>query len=582
MTGAVSNTITDGAADSRISQAAVAGGLVGYAHGSSVITASYSAAGVTVNHTPKSSVRSEAGGLVGANDGTIIAAYATGAVQSNLDASLSLAGHVVGGLVGRNGGTITASYATGTLPEGFARSGLIGHNAGGVTAGYWDTTTSGVLLSAAGTAKTTTELQAPTEYTGIYANWNVDLDRDGSADDPWSFGTSSEYPTLTGVGPGSNQQQLKTATYSVRADVSAVEGQTASLTVTLSEAAPKDGVQFAVTAGFGGSASVGDVGTITSPVTASEGDTTLEVSIPTVADAIDEDDETLTVTVTALTDGWAAADGQNTATVTIVDDDTAAVTVTAADPVSVDEGATATYTVVLASQPTTPVTVAATSGDAAVSVSPASHTFTAANWSAAATFTVSAAGDDDTDDHTVTVSHQITTTDPKYASASAASVTVKVTDTTPPNQAPTVASPIADISDLTVGDTREVSMAGVFNDADGDSLAITAESSNNAVATVSAAIDGTTNAVTAITVIAATEGTTTITVTAQDTEGNQVSDTFDVTVAAAVDEQQQADPGLPGPVTALELTATADSVTVSWQPPEVGEAPTRYIVHLQS
>ena len=339
-------------------------------------------------------------------------------------------------------------------------------------------------------------------------------------------------------------------------------------------------MQFSVSAGFGGSASVGDVGTITSPVTASEGDTTVEVSIPTVADAIDEDDENFTVTVTALTDGWAAAgDGQNTATVTVVDDDTAAVTVTAADPLGVDEGATATYTVVLASQPTTGVTVAAASGDAAVSVSPASHTFTAANWSAAATFTVTALGDDDTDDHTVTVSHQITTTDPGYASAAAASVTVAVTDTTPPNQAPSVASPIADMGDLAVGDTREVSLAGVFDDADGDSLAITAESSNNAVATVSAAIDGTTNAVTAITVIAAAEGTATITVTARDTAGNQVSDAFDVTVAVA--ERQQVDPGLPGPVTSLQLTATADSVTVSWQPPEVGEAPTRYIVHLR-
>ena len=209
VTGAVSNTITNGVDNSRISQAAVAGGLVGYAHGSSLIAASYSAAGVTVNHTPKSSVRSEAGGLVGANDGTVIAAYSTGAVQSNLDASLSLAGHVVGGLVGRNGGTVTASYATGTVPDGFGRSGLVGHNAGGVTASYWDTTTSGVLLSPAGTAKTTAELQAPTEYTGIYADWNVDVDRDGNADDPWSFGTASDYPTLTGVGEGSNQQKLQ-------------------------------------------------------------------------------------------------------------------------------------------------------------------------------------------------------------------------------------------------------------------------------------------------------------------------------------------------------------------------------------
>ena len=50
------------------------------------------------------------------------------------------------------------------------------------------------------------------------------------------------------------------------------------------------------------------------------------------------------------------------------------------------------------------------------------------------------------------------------------------------------------------------------------------------------------------------------------------------------DSQQQADlgvPEVPGPVTALELAATAAKVTVSWQPPEVGEAPTRYIVQLR-
>ena len=40
---------------------------------------------------------------------------------------------------------------------------------------------------------------------------------------------------------------------------------------------------------------------------------------------------------------------------------------------------------------------------------------------------------------------------------------------------------------------------------------------------------------------------------------------------------------VPGPVTALALTVTAnaDGVTVSWQPPEAGDAPERYIVHLR-
>ena len=51
--------------------------------------------------------------------------------------------------------------------------------------------------------KTTRELQTPTGYTGIYANWNTDLDNadaDNDAttgkDDPWTFGSKTQYPML--------------------------------------------------------------------------------------------------------------------------------------------------------------------------------------------------------------------------------------------------------------------------------------------------------------------------------------------------------------------------------------------------
>jgi hypothetical protein len=154
---------------------------------------------------------------------------------------------LLGGLVGRNGGTITASYATGTVPEGFERSGLAGHNGGRVTASYWDTDTSGVLLSAAGAAKSTAELQAPIGYTGIYQNWNVDLDGDGRADDPWSFGTSSDYPTLTGVGEGSNQREQKKqkrqprATGAAPGPVTALELDATSNSVAVSWQPPEAG-----------------------------------------------------------------------------------------------------------------------------------------------------------------------------------------------------------------------------------------------------------------------------------------------------------------------------------------------------
>ena len=50
----------------------------------------------------------------------------------------------------------------------------------------------------------------------------------------------------------------------------------------------------------------------------------------------------------------------------------------------------------------------------------------------------------------------------------------------------------------------------------------------------------------------------------------------------AAQQQQQPAVELPGPVTGLEVTASAEeSVTVSWSAPESGGAPQGYIVHLR-
>ena len=65
-----------------------------------------------------------------------------------------------GGLVGENqtSGTITAAYSTGRVTKAVDSTpnlgGLVGHNPGIVANSYWDTTTSGVTSSAAGTSKT--------------------------------------------------------------------------------------------------------------------------------------------------------------------------------------------------------------------------------------------------------------------------------------------------------------------------------------------------------------------------------------------------------------------------------------------
>ena len=163
--------------------------------GSSSIQRGYSTASVTGS-------TGRIGGLVGSSSGggQIKASYATGAVRG-ID--------YVGGLAGdsdSNGG-ITASYATGAVsssasPAGTNLGGLAGRNTGTITNSYWNVTTSGIAddnNAATGEGKTTSELQSPTQtngYAGIYANWNLNLDSTAGGDDPWDFGTASQYPAL--------------------------------------------------------------------------------------------------------------------------------------------------------------------------------------------------------------------------------------------------------------------------------------------------------------------------------------------------------------------------------------------------
>ena len=184
--GTISACYATGAADGSSS----VGGLVGRNDGT--ISACYA----TGNADGSSSV----GGLVGWNDGTISACYATG----NADGSW-----FVGGLVGYNNlGTISACYATGNADGSSAVGGLVGDNNGTISASYFDSDVSNRPATDPH-SKTTSELQSPTGYTGIYVTWDVDVDNglaigvddatmpgDATADDPWHFGTGGQYPAL--------------------------------------------------------------------------------------------------------------------------------------------------------------------------------------------------------------------------------------------------------------------------------------------------------------------------------------------------------------------------------------------------
>ena len=183
----------------------IVGGLVGYFFGGT-IAASWS----NVNTVSAGGTGSSIGGLVGQiitnivspGPGTIAAVYSIGTVSSTGDNA------VVGGLIGSistigDSVTISASYATGPvfkLGTGDLVSGLIGNiSLSTVLYSYWDTAISGIADDSDDNApegKTTAELQTPTGYTGIYANWNVNVDGVTGNDNPWAFGTDSQYPVL--------------------------------------------------------------------------------------------------------------------------------------------------------------------------------------------------------------------------------------------------------------------------------------------------------------------------------------------------------------------------------------------------
>ena len=210
------------------------GGLAGH-HLHNRITTSYATGSVSGMYA--------VGGLVGAASDfyqLIQASYATGDVSgqgarlSPSDSGFIVCGYLdrssaetssgggVGGLAGSSCGIIEASYATGAVSGDVAVGGLVGSGryvrARGLS--YWDMETSGLRVGVGAddtndngvidgeelqrvrfAGLSTAELQAPTDYEGIYGGWDVDLGGrefgDDGPDKPWVFGTTMQYPVLS-------------------------------------------------------------------------------------------------------------------------------------------------------------------------------------------------------------------------------------------------------------------------------------------------------------------------------------------------------------------------------------------------
>jgi hypothetical protein len=117
--------------------------------------------------------------------------------------------------------------------------------------------------------------------------------------------------------------------------------------------------------------------------------------------------------------------------VTVTDDDVAGIVVveTGGKTILTEAGATDTYTVALLAQPTADVTVAV-DGGAQVTPTPATLTFTPANWSTPQGVTATAVQDmiDEADPHPGNIVHSITTTAAGWANANVAGVVASITD----------------------------------------------------------------------------------------------------------------------------------------------------------
>ena len=163
----------------------IAGGLVGLQDGNSTISHCYVSEG-------KSAVGflAQVGGLVGKQEsGTISACYVwKGTVQGGVRSD-------IGSLVGVQKGNLIASYAGGQDYKN-----IVGKIDGGtVKNSYYQKKQVNRKLNTDATkpAKTKAALRKPTDYTGIYADWD-DLDGNGTPDTKtyWNFGSAAQYPVL--------------------------------------------------------------------------------------------------------------------------------------------------------------------------------------------------------------------------------------------------------------------------------------------------------------------------------------------------------------------------------------------------
>ena len=260
--------------------------------------------------------------------------------------------------------------------------------------------------------------------------------------------TADAIPDAGSVTVTVNAASNKTITLTADS-TSITEGNTGTkdvtITATLGEPAPTGGIGVWLGSVSGATASLSAIcrslqaGTdVCAPdnhlvITIAAGETEGTKVLRIIGDTTDEVDETIKLRGRAYSN-----DGQGTRltawpespilTITIVDDDDPepGVTISEGTLTVAEEGGTGTYTVVLDAEPTGNVTVTPSSDDTGAATVSGALNFTTGNWETAQTVTVTGQSDSDPRNETVTVSHAVAGAN--YASVSADSVRVSVTD----------------------------------------------------------------------------------------------------------------------------------------------------------
>ena len=209
------------------------------------------------------------------------------------------------------------------------------------------------------------------------------------------------------------------------ASYTAAEGGSAAVKVVLSADRERT-VEVPITTTDMDGATAADYSGVPEKATFQSGETEKTFSFAATQDSVD-DGEKVRLTFGILPTGVTST-APSQAVVSFTDDAAAGVSV---DPttVTMNEGESREYTVVLDSEPIAgvTVTVAGTSGTG-VSTDKTSVALSTINWSEKQMVNVSSVQDTDAVDESVTISHTVTSTDPKYSGASADSVGVTVND----------------------------------------------------------------------------------------------------------------------------------------------------------